>query len=471
MSVSQMSSILASGSGRTRALLGRRVHQWRQGLAQAVLYLVQAHEGCGTYLGTFVLESEFSRMVAHANVVYLEVAPGFESHAPKIIQELLENASVLSNAFPHDIAPQDSTAKVDTHGFSATGFQVFWDHVSRVRSIVEAIDIDDMPSRLQPLDIPRSDLHGFAFRNVIDHPANITPDVDNSAVSHIKLLELLRLAAAAHPKQFPRWWVDEKKRLIENGRPDDPVRRRSQQARPSTPSKLSSMTGPLRDEGEGDGNEGGCGGEGGAHSQGGDSGLGGGGDEGGDEGSRHNDKAVPDGGQSGGPRDGLSGDAASDAEGRSAARDIVDEHCMHGHEPNYAMWPLTHAGSSVVGFPPFTSPPESEEDEEASMAHCARWLRHQQAYVGASPILPAPSSADAPPTPNITPVQGRVPERLYAPEELLRSRPLVAPGSTGSTAICEIEDDAMREALLARVTLAGWRVRLVTSEEMDMLLQ
>lgn len=201
-------------------------------MGQALRYLAQCHEACGTYLGTFVLRTAFTRLFAANRTIFVEVTADYLDKltlnagdsicgAPLTIQEMFDCAADLCQAMAHDFAlhpdPKSGTVCV-----SDTGLQVLWNHVSQVRTIVEQFDADDLPQRLEA--VTASSISAA------------------SRIADLPLAGVLDLASMAHLDEYPKWWVDAKKALIAAGRPDDlvPTSARPSQSQPSAGGKGSS---------------------------------------------------------------------------------------------------------------------------------------------------------------------------------------------------------------------------------------
>jgi len=223
-------------------------------MSQGILYLAQAHDDCGTYLGTVIVGTQFARLFARSNVIAVEISKrckdALEAGRSMTIQAFIERAKELSGAMPHDIFPRnsDSDTALDSEGVAIHAMTTLWNHIARCRSIVQTFPIDKLPSRVPPPD-NHADFEHVSFDD------DITSDLPG----------LLSLASTAHPDTFPAWWTKAKLALIQAGRPYELVSRDAYR-----PRKRSTNT---RDNGGDDrdsNNEGGDGdGDGGGRTDGG----------------------------------------------------------------------------------------------------------------------------------------------------------------------------------------------------------
>lgn len=188
-----------------------RLSQWRRGIAQNILYLTQCQHAYGTYLGLFVLSSEFQRLLAYGDVIFVEVCYEHASSNLVTIQNFLESGLDYSSKLAHDLAlPPRPHSNATPDPLDHSGLDVLWEHCSVTRDIVQAISLSSFPSRLSP---PPSGCPSWAACAVEGPQPSLDP------------LDLLTLVGTAHPHKYPAWWVKEKMSLIKQGRPDQPVSR------------------------------------------------------------------------------------------------------------------------------------------------------------------------------------------------------------------------------------------------------
>ncbi|EJT51634.1 hypothetical protein A1Q1_07046 [Trichosporon asahii var. asahii CBS 2479] len=169
--------------------------RFQQGMGQCLLYLIQSNEWCGTYLGLFVLSSQFSRMyIPHHGEIMVEMRS--RAGTTMTVSQFCQ-ASGLEDQMPHDM--------LDGPDLNDEELRVLWDFIALVRRIAAA-----MPDPL-PDTVPRADVPLGQDQSVCLDPNDPT-----------SLVALMELAAKAHPREFPAWWTIVKRELLREGS-DDPV--------------------------------------------------------------------------------------------------------------------------------------------------------------------------------------------------------------------------------------------------------
>lgn len=224
-------------------------------MAQALLYLAQSSDHCGTFLGLCVLRTEFSRLLVSRDreiLVELKAARTEDQHTQWTVQEVMASASSLCERMPHDLVPAQYELDDISQCVSEPAFRTLWDHLALARHIVGTMDCDNIPSNLSWDLLPAG---AYEASRGTSH-ANIG-DLDNS-----RLDEILHLAATAHPKDFPRWWVSAKQDLILAGRPDEEVPRSAYKPSRGSGQPRTGSGGDNAGDRDGDGRAGGSGGNG-----------------------------------------------------------------------------------------------------------------------------------------------------------------------------------------------------------------
>lgn len=401
-----------------------RAH-WRQGMGQIILHLFQCNLFCGTRLGVFVLRTYYSRLYVNEQVVAIEVPlqviqdlandPSAQS-LTITIQELFEASDILATTMPHQWIGLDGTYSYGSLGrlrdsLALSVYQLAGCPISTLG--------DRLPPDLAPLALPAQ----------VSSPVPLSDEA------------LLELAFLAHPDKYPRWWVDAKKRLVAAGTPEALV---AASAKPRSKSSHSSAGDGSRAAGRSRGSSAGGRGSSTAHS--------------GSQAPRQSDGRAPHLGH----RE-LCSSAPADTEGAS------------GHP----------TAAPVV------------DDDDFGFQHTQRWLSQQQTVPSTPPRHGEPGSASAttltshgaqesnmhgysgPPTPEETPKRmllDALREALYEPAEIQRSSPVLLHGELDQLedGMCSEEAERERqesfERNVARFTLAGWRVCLVTPEVMTATL-
>lgn len=220
-------------------------------MGQCLLYLIQSFDWCGTFLGLFVLNSEFCRLfVPHRGEILVEMAS--RKGTAMTVSDFCR-ASGMEDLMAHDL--------LNERGINDEELKVLWDFIALVRTIVTV-----MPDPL-PDSVPRADAP-------VDKKESVCLETDSPS----SLVSLLELAAKAHPQEFPSWWATAKREILLNGE-DTPVppeayrkrQKRSAGSKVSTEGDLPSNDG--RGRGGGRGGQGGTD-QGGTGADGGEDGAG-----------------------------------------------------------------------------------------------------------------------------------------------------------------------------------------------------
>lgn len=163
-------------------------------MSRCLVWLTQAFQLSGTYLGLFVLNSEWSRIfVPRAGEILVETS-GAGEEAAMPLREFIESGQ--ERPLAHDLIRKGELGE--------TELTRFWEYAALVRKIVKAT-----PEPL-PTTMPRTDG---------ETPTSPQINVVEPGLS----LTLLELASRAHPDVFPHWWIEAKRKMIETGKGDEPV--------------------------------------------------------------------------------------------------------------------------------------------------------------------------------------------------------------------------------------------------------
>lgn len=155
-------------------------------------------------MGSFILNTQFFRLFAADGTVYVEAKEEYVSDQNVAISiQALLGQGALHHSAPHDFRLSGSTG--GDGGVGLDDLRLLWDHLALSRQLARALDVNGPPDNLNNFD---------------ERPPYSAFQLDHAVGESLTEVDLLNLAATAHPKTYPTWWVSEKRDLIAAGAPD-----------------------------------------------------------------------------------------------------------------------------------------------------------------------------------------------------------------------------------------------------------